>query len=705
MLGNNIGYTSTITLKADLAGSLNLINKQGFLKGFRKTKIVFVPVPSGPFVIPVPVVVTLRVVPKYVLNASTSQSLSREAVITSSRSVDLGISYLNNNWQTTYGINGTTSVSASGITAKVSAEINASITPQISVSIYGLGGPYASVGLISQAKGNINAGNDFLWDYEVGAFIRSEVGANARVLGKTVLNTSKSWQTDPIYYRTPDTMQIASGNNQEGAGDTYLTEPVKVKVLNNRGAPQSNVQVNFTVTSGSGSVESASGLTDASGVASTRWKLGANTTTEQKLQAYAQKANGAYLASPVDFTANFTQPYSVSATAGDYQLGAANQNLANPLEVLVKDINGNPMPNIKVEWSILKGAGIITNAITYTNATGKTTNTWKLGATGEQLVKVIVQKASGVNVAGSPLLFSADLPGMTVVAGGNNRGTALNQLNRPEGIYVDANENLYIADTYNNRLVKWDKGSSAGVVQVQQQGIPISIGTIKGVYVHADSLYFLTTSSGSGVYRIKLGAADWANVNTWHRYFVGETVADFTMDSDGWIYAPDQFDHTVRKYKGGNPYFGSGSNGSVVTVAGGSGSGSAANQLNQPWDVWLDSAGNAYITDALNYRIQKWAPGSTTGVTVAGGNGIGSNANQFISLTACADNNGNVYVADRYNSRILKFAPGVTNGVVIAGGTTGSGLNQLRDPYDIFLRGRYLYICDWDNDRVMRMRY
>ena len=66
-----------------------------------------------------------------------------------------------------------------------------------------------------------------------------------------------------------------------------------------------------------------------------------------------------------------------------------------------------------------------------------------------------------------------------------------------------------------------------------------------------------------------------------------------------------------------------------ITVAGGNGRGSNANQLNSPGGVSVDEKGNIFIADTLNHRIQKWMKNSTVGITVAGGNGKGSNANQL----------------------------------------------------------------------------
>ncbi|CAF2652678.1 unnamed protein product [Rotaria sp. Silwood2] len=52
----------------------------------------------------------------------------------------------------------------------------------------------------------------------------------------------------------------------------------------------------------------------------------------------------------------------------------------------------------------------------------------------------------------------------TTVAGGNGRGSGSNQLNMPWAVYVDKNENVYVADTDNSRVQMWAKGATSGVI-------------------------------------------------------------------------------------------------------------------------------------------------------------------------------------------------------------------------------------------------
>ncbi|CAF4175582.1 unnamed protein product, partial [Adineta steineri] len=50
------------------------------------------------------------------------------------------------------------------------------------------------------------------------------------------------------------------------------------------------------------------------------------------------------------------------------------------------------------------------------------------------------------------------------IAGGNYDGDALNQLESPRGLYVDDEQSVYIADTSNQRIMKWKNDAASGEV-------------------------------------------------------------------------------------------------------------------------------------------------------------------------------------------------------------------------------------------------
>jgi DNA-binding beta-propeller fold protein YncE len=55
------------------------------------------------------------------------------------------------------------------------------------------------------------------------------------------------------------------------------------------------------------------------------------------------------------------------------------------------------------------------------------------------------------------------------VAGGSE-GVGMNQLNVPRGVTVDYSGNVYVADTGNNRIMRWLLGATSGTVIVGGRG-------------------------------------------------------------------------------------------------------------------------------------------------------------------------------------------------------------------------------------------
>ncbi|CAF4238102.1 unnamed protein product [Adineta steineri] len=57
-----------------------------------------------------------------------------------------------------------------------------------------------------------------------------------------------------------------------------------------------------------------------------------------------------------------------------------------------------------------------------------------------------------------------------IVAGGNGQGNSLKQLNHPEGVVVDHLGQIYVADSYNHRVMRWCEGGEEGEVVVGGNG-------------------------------------------------------------------------------------------------------------------------------------------------------------------------------------------------------------------------------------------
>lgn len=235
--------------------------------------------------------------------------------------------------------------------------------------------------------------------------------------------------------------------------------------------------------------------------------------------------------------------------------------------------------------------------------------------------------------------------GATVAGAQNgNFGISDSLLTSPNAVWVDQADNLYVADKGNNRIQKWAPGAASGV-------------TVAGDPLGSSGVAANRLNSPSGIY----------------------------VDQSGNVYVADEGNNRVQKWAPGAT--------SGVTVAGnplGTG-GVSASLLNQPLSVWVDALGNVYVSDQNNNRVQKWAPGATSGVTVAGDpTGTPGSTGALLNTPAgiTVDATGNVYVADAINNRVQEWAPGASRGYTVAGdsmGTNGIFNYRLWYPYGVYL--------------------
>jgi sugar lactone lactonase YvrE len=171
--------------------------------------------------------------------------------------------------------------------------------------------------------------------------------------------------------------------------------------------------------------------------------------------------------------------------------------------------------------------------------------------------------------------------------------------------------------------------------------------------------------------------------------------AALCFDNAGYLYVTDAGNYRVQRFPPGSTAMTNG-----VTVAGSNSGGSIYNTFSQAWAVFVDRSGYIYVGD--NTRVLKFPPTSTSatsGMIVAGANGSGSGLNQMGSVDGLVvDSAGYIYASDALNNRVLKFPPGsdsATLGVVVA-----TGLNS---PAGICVdRTGNLYVADFGNSRIQK---
>ena len=124
--------------------------------------------------------------------------------------------------------------------------------------------------------------------------------------------------------------------------------------------------------------------------------------------------------------------------------------------------------------------------------------------------------------------------------------------------------------------------------------------------------------------------------------------------------------------------------GIITTFAGtstwgfsGDGGPASAAQLHYPYDAAVDTAGNVYIADHLNYRIRKVSATTHIINTIAGngiaastGDGGAATAASVVPYALCVDNAGNIYFIDGYGTKVRKID---ASGIISTVAGTGTG--------------------------------
>ncbi len=277
---------------------------------------------------------------------------------------------------------------------------------------------------------------------------------------------------------------------------------------------------------------------------------------------------------------------------------------------------------------------------------------------------------------------------ISTVAGDNTAGynfdnvaATSSHLDSIAGVAKDNNGNVYIADYRNHRIRK------------------------------IDGFGIITTICGNGT----SGHTGDGNQATLATISFPTGVA---VDAVGNIFIADNGSHRIRKIN---------TSGIITTIAGttqgfSGDNGKAINaQLNSPYGIAVDAAGNAYFGDRNNHCIRKIGTNDTI-TTIAGrgtiagfyGDGLpGDSAKLQYPSGVAVDGKGNVFFADTYNNCIRKIN---TNEIIstianvdtipgYAGDGTPAIHARLRAPYGVAVDALgNVYISDGGNNVIREIK-
>ncbi len=286
----------------------------------------------------------------------------------------------------------------------------------------------------------------------------------------------------------------------------------------------------------------------------------------------------------------------------------------------------------------------------------------------------------------------------SIGAAGNQPG----QLNAPRGIAIAPDGTIYVADSRNNRIEHFTPEGKylngwGTFADISKGSAPI--GTFNepwGVAVGPDGSVYVTDTWN---HRVEKFDASGKPLTSWGTFGTADTPGalygprGITVDSKGRVYVADTGNKRIVVFD---------SNGKELTSFGSEGS--QPGQFDEPVDVKLDSQGNLFVTDTWNQRVQEFSP-SADGLTytplrewpISGWYGQSLDNKPYIVISP--DNH--VFVTDPEGYRVIEFDENGT--FVQAWGQAGTDMSSLGQPSGITIdQAGHVWVTDAANNRIMR---
>jgi len=218
-------------------------------------------------------------------------------------------------------------------------------------------------------------------------------------------------------------------------------------------------------------------------------------------------------------------------------------------------------------------------------------------------------------------------------------GEEQGQFSFPQGMAIDQEGNLYVADTMNSRVQKF---TSNGQFLQEWDIDGMVFGMPRAIAVDHSGLVYVNNGQGN----IRVFQPDGTELRRWDdNKFLNAGVLGMAVDQEGNVYVSNAGLHQVRKY---DPM------GQILLTWGEHGT--ASGQFNAPSGIAVDRDGTIFVADPGNFRIQKFdAMGNYLGQW---GEAESADPGQFSFPQALTfDQYGNLHVMETKNYRIQVLDP------------------------------------------------
>ena len=336
------------------------------------------------------------------------------------------------------------------------------------------------------------------------------------------------------------------------------------------------------------------------------------------------------------------------------------------------------------------------------------------------LVKVDV---NGIEAVGPEFNYIAEIQVSTFAgsSGGFVDGIGASaKFSLPQGVAVDSQGNLYVADFYNHKIRKVTPSGMVTTLAGGSQGFADGTNTAakfsfpSGITIDEQDNIYVSDGGNHKIRQITLSGVVGTLAGSTKGFGDGtgasakfNSPSGIAVDSRGNLYVVDSENNKIRKIA---------TDGTVSTFAGSTsgdadGTGASA-QFDLPQGITIDSKGNLYVADTYNHKIRKILPNglvsTLAGSSVGFADGTGASAKFNLPFGVTIDSYGNLFVADSYNHRIRKIT---LNGLVstVAGSiedfADGAGVNaKFNLPNGIIIdKQNNFYVADTYNNKIRKI--